>query len=219
MRIFWHFNVFSFYHKSIKAYEGATLAARVFYWVFELLLLIIDAFGVFVIYEILSEWVKWNIRDLNSEELQLVKRYCPSLLSISKIIRIDHRAFMGPSWNAFAYVSFHTINVWNTITEKTFVHELIHLYQYQQEGPVYIPRALHAQLFGGGYQYGGLNGLIDAQKNGKKFTDFNYEQQGDILADYYTLNQSPIYEERRGAMISIYQYVLGNLIIENGHKT
>ena len=160
----------------------------------------------------LFEWLKWSLRDLNNEELLLLKSYCPSLTKINKIIRIDHRAYLGPSWKSFAYVSFHTINVWNTIQKKTFVHELIHLYQYQQEGPVYIPRALYAQIFGSGYLYGGINGLIDTLHNGKDIHDFNYEQQGDILADYYKLTNSEIYLERRSAMIKIYKKVMHEVL-------
>jgi len=210
-RIFLHFKLFSFYKKSIKAYEGAHIVTRTFYWIIELILLILDALGVFVFYEILSEWIKWNIRDMNAEEIQLVRDYCPSLLAVNKIIRIDHKAFLGPSWKSFAYVSFHTINVWNTIHEKTFVHELIHLYQYQKEGPVYILRALHAQVFGSGYQYGGIKGLIEARNQGKEFSDFNYEQQGDILADFYTLKHSVIYDARKETMLQIYQNILRDI--------
>lgn len=214
-RIILHFNLFSFYKKSIVAYEGAYAVTRAFFWVFELLLLLLDTIGLFVLYEILSEWLKWNVRDMNTEEVQLVSTYCPSLLAVGKIIRIDHKAVIGPSWKSFAYVSFHTINVWNTIREKTFVHELIHLYQYQQEGPVYIPRALYAQVFGSGYQYGGIKGLIEARNQGKEFSDFNYEQQGDILADFYTLNHSVIYDARKEMMSQIYQNILSDLLSDN----
>jgi hypothetical protein len=36
------------------------------------------------------------------------------------------------------------------------------------------------------YNYGGAAGLIAAAQAGKQFKDFNTEQQGDILRDYYT---------------------------------
>ncbi|HEY6477873.1 MAG TPA: hypothetical protein VI456_14955 [Polyangia bacterium] len=35
------------------------------------------------------------------------------------------------------------------------------------------------------YDYGGAAGLIAAARAGKQFKDFNTEQQGDILRDYY----------------------------------
>ncbi len=54
-------------------------------------------------------------------------------------------------------------------------------------GSVYIPRALRAQFSTEGYDYGGLANLLLAVRSGKKLDDFNLEQQGDILADYYRL--------------------------------
>ena len=64
------------------------------------------------------------------------------------------------------------------------IHELCHVYQYQHFGWKYIPLALFAQV-SKGYDYGGEEGLKKAIKKGKQFKDFNYEQQGDIMRDYY----------------------------------
>lgn len=62
------------------------------------------------------------------------------------------------------------------------VHELTHIWQYQR-GRTVPQLALDA--LGGDYDYGGEQGLRDAAAQGKRFGDFNYEEQGDILRDFY----------------------------------
>jgi hypothetical protein len=45
------------------------------------------------------------------------------------------------------------------------------------------------------YDYGDEAGLVAAKNQGKKFKDFNTEQQGDICADYYKIKtgvKSPV---------------------------
>jgi len=62
------------------------------------------------------------------------------------------------------------------------IHEMTHFWQYTR-GVSVVTTAFHA-LFSS-YDYGGAAGLIAAAKAGKQFKDFNTEQQGDILRDYY----------------------------------
>lgn len=69
------------------------------------------------------------------------------------------------------------------------VHELTHVWQYQTTGWTYVPKALWAQMTEG-YSYS-ENGkspeqsLRDSRAAGKTLFDYNKEQQGDILSDYY----------------------------------
>jgi hypothetical protein len=67
------------------------------------------------------------------------------------------------------------------------IHELTHCWQYQHDGPRYLVEALYAQLRYGSsaYDYGGEAGLVQAALAGKRFDEFNREQQGDIARDYY----------------------------------
>jgi hypothetical protein len=64
----------------------------------------------------------------------------------------------------------------------TAVHELSHVAQYAQHGPIIMPQALYAQVLGGGYDYGDL---ARARLAGKRFRNFNREQQAQICDDYY----------------------------------
>ena len=51
-------------------------------------------------------------------------------------------------------------------------------------GSVYIWQALRAQSTEG-YGYGGWEELVLDRENGKRFRDYNREQQGQIAQDYY----------------------------------
>ena len=69
--------------------------------------------------------------------------------------------------------------------ERWLVHELTHAYQYQHGRSVLslMPTALAGFFAKGLYNYGGAEALRD-----KTFTDFNTEQQANIIADYYYLS-------------------------------
>jgi Domain of unknown function (DUF4157) len=82
------------------------------------------------------------------------------------------------------------------------VHELTHVWQYQKKGWTYAPKCIWAQITEG-YSYSS-NGkspedsLKDARSAGTTLTDFNMEQQGDILSHYYARLQ-------KGSDVSAYQ--------------
>jgi len=61
---------------------------------------------------------------------------------------------------------------------------MVHVYQFETVGSVYIWQALRAQKTNG-YSYGGPDQLAKDRKNGKRFSDYNREQQGQIAQDYY----------------------------------
>ncbi len=66
------------------------------------------------------------------------------------------------------------------------MHELTHQWQYQHDGIRYLLEAIFAPTYV--YTPDGEthnDALKGASKAGKKFRDFNREQQGDIVRDYY----------------------------------
>ncbi len=72
------------------------------------------------------------------------------------------------------------------------IHELTHQWQYQHLGWRYFSAALHVQITEGRLSYdykrdhpSRQDALKAAQKLGRKFVEFNPEQQGDIARDYY----------------------------------
>jgi hypothetical protein len=105
-------------------------------------------------------------------------------------VRLDERAVLGPAFSGREYTSFHTINGWGAIHDDVLIHELTHVWQYEQAGAIYMPQAIHAQVWGGGYNYGGAAGLRTAQAAGKGYSSFNREQQAQIVQDFFKLTQS-----------------------------
>jgi len=88
-----------------------------------------------------------------------------------------------------AFTLFHTINLpasggHSRGNLDLLVHEMVHVYQFETVGSVYIWQALRAQKTNG-YSYGGPDQLAKDRKNGKRFSDYNREQQGQIAQDYY----------------------------------
>jgi hypothetical protein len=87
-----------------------------------------------------------------------------------------------------AFATFHTVNLPETghhqrANIEIVVHEIIHVYQYERAGSRYFAEALLGQR-GEGYGYGGADGLVAAAARGKRFADFNREQQAQIAQDY-----------------------------------
>jgi hypothetical protein len=90
-----------------------------------------------------------------------------------------------------AFTTFHTINlpVSGTHTRANLdivVHELVHVLQFERVGSRYAGEALGAQE-AAGYGYGGPEGLVRDRLAGKRFRNYNREQQGQIAQDYFKL--------------------------------
>jgi hypothetical protein len=87
-----------------------------------------------------------------------------------------------------AFSAWHTIYMPVSRDENLplLVHELTHTYQFERIGSVYIGQALLEQKRNGrdAYLYGGSEGLQSAHAAGKRYRDYNREQQGQITQDY-----------------------------------
>jgi len=95
------------------------------------------------------------------------------------------------------FTTMYLINFasWDKITLDTLIHELTHVWQGLQEGPVYMIEALEAQLIGAGYNYGydntadgdeyGDGGEDDLVAAGGDFSRFNPEQQAQVIMHYH----------------------------------
>jgi hypothetical protein len=66
------------------------------------------------------------------------------------------------------------------------MHELTHQWQYQHSGFIYLFQAMFASTYV--YEQAGQRppeAVRTLSAQGRKFSDFNREQQGDIVRDYY----------------------------------
>jgi len=88
-----------------------------------------------------------------------------------------------------AFATWHTVNIPLDDRHRLslLVHELTHVYQYERVGSVYIGQGLGVQrkLGSNAYKYGGKRGLIADKAAGKRYCDYNREQQCEIAQDYF----------------------------------
>ncbi len=93
-----------------------------------------------------------------------------------------------------AFATWHTINLpeGRETDLPLLVHELTHTRQFERAGSVYIGQGLWVQARMGrqAYDYGGPDGLRGARAAGKRYWDYNREQQGQIAQDYCALFQA-----------------------------
>ena len=155
-------------------------------WLFETFVQILELLGIGELYETVNDFLKYNSRPLTPNEIKLAKSVYGETIDY-QFIRLDERAHIGPRFYRFCYVSFNLVNSWGSMHPSIFIHELMHVWQYQQYGAIYMIRALIAQHTYCGYDYGGIKALKARRKKGEGLTDFNLEQQGDIIADYFLL--------------------------------
>jgi hypothetical protein len=95
------------------------------------------------------------------------------------------------------FTTMYLINFasWDKISLDTLIHELTHVWQGLQEGPVYMVEALEAQLIGAGYNYGydetadgkqfGNGGEGELAAAGGNLAAFNPEQQAQVIMHYH----------------------------------
>jgi hypothetical protein len=94
-----------------------------------------------------------------------------------------NNAFTIGNWCFFGSV----INPMKAHDMSWVIHELTHVWQYQTMGWRYLFKALGAHIRMGVhvYDFGGEEGLKKQMQKSGSFTDFNMEQQGDIVKGYY----------------------------------
>ncbi len=180
---------FAFHFKNIsKNYSqdknASVLIKNPFHYFTELSFYLMDLLGIPELYEIFSSFIKFKTRSLTEDEKRIALSIYGSSIDLS-LVRVDEALLIGNKNLAAAYVGVNTINVYSELTIELLIHELIHVWQYQHFGSVYIPRALWAQRTIEAYDYGGEEKLAANIENG--LLAFNYEQQGDVITDYYRI--------------------------------
>jgi len=139
---------------------------------------VLDVVGISEIYEIANELVNWNIRDLNSHEVQMIEQIFLYNIPV-EFVRVHANNRIAKKLH-IAYVSFRQINYHARLSNDIFIHEMVHVWQYQTFGAVYIYLAWKAQISEEGYDYGKAQALIAELKKGRLFHEFNFEQQAGL---------------------------------------
>ena len=168
--------------------EKSSRASVILLWIAELFILILEIFGIGEFYETITDFLKTNTRPLQAWEIKMAKTVYGNSINY-QLIRLDERAWAGPKQYHFCYVSFNLINSWKKMANHILIHELMHIWQYQRMGAIYMVRALSAQHTEMGYNYGGIEAIREKMADGKTLLDFNFEQQADVVADCFLLQQ------------------------------
>ena len=188
------------------------LGGRIVYWWLEFILLLLDCLAIGEWYETFIDFTKFNSRPLYTWEKKLASSIFGIAINYPRV-RIDEYSVAGPRQLRLCYVSFYCINSWGRMDNSLLIHELVHVWQYQKIGIVYIPRALKAQRSPEGYDYGGAQGLEAARLAGRSLRSFNLEQQADIISDYYRIREG--YPPRWGRAsvtdLPLYEYFVEQL--------
>ncbi len=179
-------------------------------WLHQLLIQTFDLFGG---PEIAQFFMHLFVRTtpLTGDEISLIT----SILGSNALRFGDVRVAEGGLWDLLfklngnlAFATWHTINLPRTGQHARqslpiLVHELIHVYQYEQIGSRYLSEAIYVLIKTKRdcYDYGGAAGLAAACEAGLSYCDFNREQQAKIIQDYYTLLQ-------QGSDVSSYHHLL-----------
>jgi hypothetical protein len=164
------------------------------------------------IFESILDFGKWKTRPLSPLEKRLISSVFGESIKLGAV-RIDDRAKIGCRKRNIAYVSFYTVNSWGKLQPATLIHELVHVWQYQKLGSVYISQALRAQRSKAGYNYGGLEVLRDSMRKHGKITDFNLEQQAEIVGDYFAIREggNGVWSKATKADLPIYEYFVAQV--------
>lgn len=156
----------------------------------------VEIAGIPELAETAADLLKLNTRSLTSEEKAIAKSVFGDSINLD-LVRIDEQARSVHAAKEVdngeinrPFTTFHTINTWGPIDRSTLIHELTHVWQYEQDGAIYIPQALQGQHSDTGYSYT-IQALENHRAANQGLTvDFNREQQAQIIEDYYAKRES-----------------------------
>jgi hypothetical protein len=106
---------------------------------------------------------------------------------VHNAITFGNLCFFGREIRTDNIRSFEALDGAELVDMKWLVHELTHVWQYQTRGWSYLWQAWESQRTQkeGAYHYGGKHELKKRRNEGARFADYNPEQQGRIMEDYY----------------------------------
>ena len=170
----------------------------------------IDVLGVSRALSWFLIFIKWgSTHPLTHQQISIARRVFHDALDYGNIY-VDDKARIGLHKWAHAYVSFRIINCKDKLRDDVFIHELVHAWQYQNFGSMYIGRALVNHTTQSPYDYGGIEVLYEGMIAGKQLIEFTFEQQGEIIQHYYAIEymRNDVLEMHR----SIYRYYASQLV-------
>lgn len=136
---------------------------------------------------------RFKCRDLTAGEIQLSQTVFGDLIDYSQVKIMNHpylpwqakHVIMAPSGYIHARSPnySHDYSAESRTYQGLFIHEMAHIYQYQQKIHVLLHGALLQSAFF--LSFGKYNPYQYTLKPNKAFFDYNIEQQGDIARDIF----------------------------------
>ena len=111
-------------------------------------------------------------------------RYAAVRVAEGRVLRLIFKRNGNRAFTLFRTINLPASGHHSRGNLDLLVHEMVHVYQFEQVGSVYIWQALRAQKTGG-YSYGCWKQLAEDRQKGRRFNCYNREQQGQIAQDYY----------------------------------
>ena len=160
-------------------------------WLIVLLFRVLDVFGVPELWSFFLQMV-CHVSPLTGPEIGTAAE----ILGPTAIRYADVRIAEGGVLNFIfahngrrAFTTFHTVNLPKTgphcrANFEILLHELVHVYQYERTGGLYVAEAIYAQKTTG-YSYGSPDDLVQCLAIGACYRNFNREQQAQLVQDYY----------------------------------
>ena len=165
-------------------------SGSVWVWLGDVPFYIADLLAFPEVIQTIQLWVKPSVRPLSAMELQHAQTVFKDAVDY-RLVRVDSRARVGIKAKVIAYVTFNCINFRGSLSPEIFIHEMMHIWQFQRFGSVYLFRAMKAQLSHTVYDFGGIENLYQKMLAGKGLMDFNFEQQAEIIETYYVSLAQP----------------------------
>lgn len=154
--------------------------------------------------------LKANMRPLNETEYHLINDFYGKAINLDYVL-INSTASKVVRKFAYAYVTHNIVHFDDKIKDAILIHEMMHVYQFQKYGSVYIYRALKAQKSKYGYDYGGIMRLKKGVLKGKTIFQYNFEQQAMIMEDYFISTKHVYSNLKRDEELEVYRYFHKNL--------
>ena len=145
----------------------------------------LEVVGLAEAWDIASEiLLPWQ-RGMTSTEIEVARSVYGDSIPWDRV-RFDEYSLVVAAPLTRTHTIGYVINSWGDIDDRTMIHELTHVWQYVTDGLIYLPKVAPDAL-GENYEYGGVADLRAKMAAGKGFDDYNLEQQGEIVADYFML--------------------------------
>jgi len=168
-------------------------------WAGTLIMQVLDLLGLPELFSLLWRIVT-RVTPLTGDEIATAAAVLGSTALRYGDVRVARGGILRPIFklnSGRAFTTFHTVNFPDDGRLDVLIHELVHVFQHERLGGIYLGECIYAQATGG-YDYGGPDGLRRAREAGKRYHDFNREQQAQMVQDYYL-------HQRYGEDVSAYE--------------